>query len=110
MKQRSMILAVLLFVMIPGLYTMASGQTTGSIAGAVADQNGAAVPNATVKITGQGGQEFTATTSENGTYNVPAVANGVYTVTVTANGFKTLVAREVKVDVGLPSTVNASLE
>lgn len=110
MKQRSMIPAALLFFILIWLRTPALAQTTGSIAGAVADQNGAAVPNATVTIRGQGGQEFTATTSENGIYKVPAVANGIYTVTFTAPGFKTFVAREVKVDVGLPSTVNATLE
>jgi hypothetical protein len=109
MKQRFIILTVFAFVLL-GFRLMVLAQTTGSIAGAVADQNGAAVPNATVTIKSQGGQEFTATTSDNGTYNVPAVANGIYTVTVTATGFKTYVAREVKVDVGLPSTVNASLE
>ncbi len=55
-------------------------QTTGSIAGTVVDQNGAVVPNATVTVTGESGQEFTVTTSDNGTYRIPAVANGIYTV------------------------------
>lgn len=48
-------------------------QTAGSIAGNVVDQNGAFVPNASVVVKGQGGQEFTANTSESGLYNVPAV-------------------------------------
>jgi uncharacterized membrane protein len=76
----------------------------------VLDQNGASVPNATVKIKGEGGQDFTATTSGNGTYYVPSVASGRYTVTVSASGFKTFISKEVKVDVGVPATLNASLE
>src|SRR4028119_1417617 len=72
-------------------------QTTGSIGGAVIDQNGAVVPGATVTAKGQSGQEFTATTSGNGTYNIPAVASGLYTVTVTATGFKTSLTENVKV-------------
>lgn len=85
-------------------------QTTGSIAGTIIDTNGAVVPNATVTVKGESGQEFTATTSSNGTFNIPAVQNGFYTVTVTATGFKTSVVSNVKVNVGTPVTVDTALE
>lgn len=85
-------------------------QTTGSIAGTVIDQNGAVVPSATVVIKGASGQEFTASTSSNGTFSVPAVAAGTYTVTVSATDFKTTVVENVKVNVGLPTTVDATLQ
>ena len=85
-------------------------QTTGSIAGTIIDQNGAVVPNATVTVKGRSGEEFTVTTSSNGTYSIPAVANGLYTVTITTAGFKTFITENVKVDVGLPTTVDAALE
>lgn len=86
-------------------------QTTGSIAGTVVDQTGAVVPSATVTVKGESGQEFTAVTSDSGTYRIPAVASGLYTVTVTSTaGFKTFVVSNVKVDVGTPSTVDAALE
>ena len=85
-------------------------QTTGSISGKVEDVNGALVPNAKIVVRGPGGQEFTAVTSDSGTYRIPAVGNGIYTVTITANGFKSAVVNEVKVDVGTPATVNAKLE
>lgn len=87
-----------------------SAQTTGAIGGTVVDQNGAVVPNATITVKGTSGQEFTATSSENGTYRIPAVPNGIYTVTVTTSGFKTYIATQVKVDVGQPTTVAAALE
>jgi hypothetical protein len=85
-------------------------QTTGSIAGTVVDQTGAVVPNATVTVRGQSGQEFTVNTSDNGTYSIPAVAAGFYTVTVTSANFKTTVVQNVKVNVGVPATVDATLE
>jgi hypothetical protein len=91
--------------------SVAFGQgTTGSIAGTVTDQNGAVVPNAAVTVKGEGGQEFIVTTNDNGTYQIPAVATGIYTVTVKVTGFKTTVIRNVKVDVGVPATVDALLE
>jgi hypothetical protein len=87
-----------------------NAQTTGSIAGTVIDQAGATVPNATVTVKGQSGQEFTASTNESGAYRIPAVASGIYIVTVTAPNFKTSVTNNVKVDVGTPSTVDTTLE
>lgn len=91
-------------------FQAASAQTTGAIAGTVSDANGAAVPGAAVTVKGQSGQEFNAITGDNGTFNIPAVASGTYTVTVTASGFKTSIVNNVKVDVGLPTTANATLE
>lgn len=85
-------------------------QTTGTITGAVVDANGAAVPNATVVVKGAGGQEFTVVTNDNGIYRIPSVASGMYTVTTTAPNFKRSVVEDVKVDVGLPSTVNVTLQ
>ncbi|NJM52364.1 MAG: TonB-dependent receptor, partial [Blastocatellia bacterium] len=79
--------------------------------GTVSDTNGAVVPNATVVIKNIGsGQTFTATTSDGGTYRVPALGSGIYTVTVTANSFKKSVVENVKVDVGTPSTTDVVLE
>jgi hypothetical protein len=84
--------------------------TTGSIAGSVKDSNDAAIPNATVVVKGAAGQEFTAVTSSNGTYAIPAIATGLYTVTVTAPNFKKGVVENVKVDVGTPTTTDVVLQ
>jgi hypothetical protein len=89
---------------------IAFSQTTGAIAGTVVDANGAAVPNATVVIRGESGQEFTVVTNDNGTYRVPSVAAGIYVVTTTAPSFKRYVVEQVKVDIGLPTTVNVALQ
>jgi hypothetical protein len=108
MRKLFNVLAVLAILITSQLAVLA--QTTGSIAGTVIDQNGAVVPNATVNVKGEGGQEFTVTTSDNGTYRIPAVANGLYTVTISSTGFKTSVTTNVKVDVGSPTTVDTALE
>ena len=55
----------------------ALAQITGSIAGNVVDANGAAVPNATVVVTSDSGQEFTVVTKESGAYRVPALGAGI---------------------------------
>lgn len=85
-------------------------QTTGSIGGTVTDPNGSVVPGASVKVKGDAGQEFTATTNDNGVFRISSVQNGFYIVTISAGGFKTLTVTSVKVDVGTPVTVDAKLE
>jgi hypothetical protein len=85
-------------------------QTAGSIAGTVIDANGAVVPGATIVVKGEAGQEFTASSKESGVYTIPGVPAGVYTVTITSANFKTSIIENVKVDVGTPATVNATLQ
>jgi hypothetical protein len=90
---------------------VAQGGSTGSLAGTVTDPSAAVVAGATVVVRSNAtGQEFTATTADNGTFNVPALASGNYTVTITAGGFKQAVLPDVKVDVGQPSSVSVALE
>ncbi len=89
--------------------SLVNAQTTGAVAGTVIDANGAVVTGATVVVKGESGQEFTATTSDSGTYRIPAVATGLYTVTVTAANFKKAVVENVKVDVGTPTTADVTL-
>jgi hypothetical protein len=108
---RKFINTLLVMVLVAFGQLAIQAQTTGSIAGTVVDQSGAVVPNATVVIKGESGQEFTVTTNESGLYRVPSVPSGLYTVTVTTTtGFKTFVTSNVKVDIGQPTTVDAALE
>jgi hypothetical protein len=77
----------------------------------VTDPSGAVIPSATVTIKNSAtGAEFKATTAENGTFSVPALATGSYTVTILARGFKQAVVEDVKLDAGTPSSVNVVLE
>ncbi len=97
-------------VMVVVFQLAALAQITGSIAGTVVDANGAAVPNASVGVTGESGQEFTVVTNDSGGFRVPALGSGNYTVIVSASGFKRSLVERVKVDVGTPTTVNVSVQ
>jgi hypothetical protein len=84
---------------------------TGSISGAVTDQTGAVIADATVVVKNkENGLENTVTTSDNGTFTVATLGTGIYTVTITHSGFKQAVVTDVKVNVGTPTAVNVVLE
>jgi Carboxypeptidase regulatory-like domain len=91
--------------------TLAQTGSAGAIAGTISDPTTAVVKGATITVKNNAtNQEFTTTTTDNGTFNVPALISGNYTVTIAATGFKTAVVPDVKVDVGAPSSVNVTLE
>ncbi len=85
--------------------------TTSQIAGSIQDPNGAVISGASVTVKSAAtGVEYKVTSSGSGAYTVPSLGSGVYTVTVEANGFKKVVVQDVKLDVGVPSTVNVTME
>ncbi|HYO63867.1 MAG TPA: TonB-dependent receptor [Pyrinomonadaceae bacterium] len=93
------------------LLARAQVTATGSLAGTVSEATGAVVPGAGVSVRNNAtGAEHTAVTTENGTFNVPALPTGMYTVTISKTGFKKSVVTDVKVDVGSPSSINVGLE
>jgi Carboxypeptidase regulatory-like domain len=109
--KRFLIAAALLLLSLSGPPTFAQGGSTGSIAGTISDPTTAVVAGATITVKNNAtSQEFNATTTDNGTFNVPALMSGNYTITIAAPGFKTAVVPNVKVDVGTPSSVNITLE
>ncbi|HEV2762650.1 MAG TPA: carboxypeptidase regulatory-like domain-containing protein, partial [Pyrinomonadaceae bacterium] len=82
-----------------------------SLTGHITDPAGAAVPGATVKVRSQQtGQESTATTSEDGSYNIPSLLPGMYTVTVEAAGFKTASSENLELHVNDKATLDLALE
>lgn len=88
----------------------AFGQTTGSLSGTVSGPDGV-LPGATVVARdNKTSREFTTTTNEEGFFQFPQLEFGTYTVRVSATGFKTLVANELKIDVGRSATLNPTLE
>jgi len=89
----------------------ASAQTTGRLEGTVQDGTGASVPMAQLRVINtEAGQVFETTTNESGRWVVPALPTGFYQVQVTKQGFKSATIEKVKIDAGLPSTVNVTLE
>ncbi|NNC53004.1 MAG: hypothetical protein HKO08_08185 [Erythrobacter sp.] len=69
---------------------VAAQQITSGIEGTIADQNGAAIPGATVIVTDtRTGQTRTLTAGADGTFRATSlVPGGPYTVTATADGFQ----------------------
>src|SRR5262249_14921689 len=87
------------------------GQVSSSISGTVHDLNTEVVSCATGIVKNVAtGAEFKTTSSGSGAYIVPSLGSGTYSVTVSAPGFKQVVVQDVKVDAGIPATVNVTLE
>jgi len=103
----------LLFVvaLVSSFAMTALGQgTTGTLSGTVSGPDGV-LPGATVVARdNNSGREVTATTNEQGFYQFLQLEFGTYTVRITATGFKTLVANELKIDVGRAANLSPSLE
>ena len=85
--------------------------TAGRLTGTVTDPQGSVIRGAQVTAKNTATQqESNVTSSSEGTWFIPSVSVGNYTIIVTAQGFKTTVVQNVNVDVGQPTTVNATLE
>ncbi|MFN7993721.1 MAG: TonB-dependent receptor [Bryobacteraceae bacterium] len=87
-------------------------ETSGSIRGAVTDASGAAVPSATVELSGALiPRPFTTTTAANGEFLFARVPPGPgYSVTVTATGFRSSKAANVNAELGKAVTLDFKLE
>ena len=84
---------------------------TGTIAGTVADQSGAAIVGAKVTaISPATGLSRETTTSADGGYVFPLIPAGTYNVIVEASGFRRFEQRGVDVKVNSNSTVGVTLQ
>lgn len=89
---------------------MAQSSTTGSIEGTVTDPNGAAVKGATVTVTSPNMiTPKSATTGDDGRYQISALPPGIYKVAVDASGFGKYEKSEVAVNLGRTSSADAQL-
>ena len=70
-------------------YALGQAANTGTVAGTVTDQKGAAVPNASVELLNIGTNETrTQTTNDTGYYTFVSVSPGSYKVTIKKDGFR----------------------
>jgi hypothetical protein len=91
-------------------FAVGQAGTTG-ISGVVTDQNGAAVPGATVTLLNPDtNQSRTITTDSDGKYNFPGILPATYRIEVTAANFKKLVNNNVRPLVDTPIVVNLALQ
>src|SRR5262245_24831762 len=81
---------------------------TGSINGAVTDQSGAALANASITLTaGATGQTRITTTNNQGEYSFSSLPPGQYKVRITADGF---VAREIIAQLAVSQALRADAQ
>ena len=82
-----------------------------TITGAVADGSGAAIPGASVVITGvDTGVSFRAETNSAGVYRISSLVPGTYRALVSKDGFQTAVQEKVEVHVGDSVSLNYTLQ
>jgi hypothetical protein len=90
---------------------VAFSQTTTSLDGIVTDPQGALVVGASVQVTHtETSQSFRTASDERGRWVIPSMAAGVYRVSISMKGFRNLAIENVKIDAGVPTTVNGVLE
>ncbi len=103
--KRLSIAAVFLLVFTP----LALAQQTGAVAGEVKDEQGGALPGATITLSGKTGAR-TAVSDTAGVYRFPAIAPGRYTLTAELTGFQAQRAETPQVSVGANYNMNFTLK
>ena len=105
MRQISTLLVAISLV----IASMASAQeTTGKIAGKIADSQGLAVPGATVTIVGPQGSR-SAVTDGQGEFVAAFLVPGTYSVKSELQGFKTAETKDVVVSLGKTTSVDLQM-
>ncbi len=85
--------------------------TTADLTGRVTDQNGGALPGATITATNTAtGQARSTQSNEDGDFTISELVPGVYDITVESQSFSRAVAKAVEVNVGTRRTVNIELK
>src|SRR5215510_12017748 len=93
--------------LMPGL----SAQTTSTIEGTVADQQGLPVAAAEIHVLNSAmAVDRTAKTESDGTYRVPGLPAGIHMLTVSKSGFVSTTVRNLEVTVNHIVTLNLSLK
>jgi Carboxypeptidase regulatory-like domain/TonB dependent receptor/TonB-dependent Receptor Plug Domain len=116
MTSRHSVRAVARLVCTLSLLTLAAAPnawaqgTTGSLAGFVTDETGAALPGATVTVQQvETDQKRVIVTDAGGRYRAQQLSPGKYTVTVELQGFRTARVSDLALTVGQDSVVNVKL-
>ena len=85
--------------------------TTSTLDGTVTDSQGALAAGAQIAVANvDNGQTFKTLADPRGHWVFPSMPTGNYRVTVALSGFRTTTVESVKLDAGVPATVNVTLE
>src|SRR5260370_8919725 len=102
--------SAIFFILVFSASIARAQQTLGSINGTVSDSSGAVLNKVSVKVKNAGTNlEVSATTRDDGSYQVSALPIGKYSVTFSLDGFNSEVHSEIQVQAGLTTTVNGAL-
>jgi hypothetical protein len=110
-SQRSTFVSI--FVVLLGLAcaSLAVAQTGGTLQGSVTDDQGLALPGATVTLTNlETGWTRALTTDADGRYRAPALPPGVYEIKAELSGFALGVRNRVPLTLGQELTINLNLQ
>src|SRR5687767_12442265 len=109
-KQIISLLVTLAFTVTIWSPVFAQGTTDGTIAGIVADPQGAVISGAKVTAKNNAtGQSFNATSGDNGAFRINNVPVGLYAVTIEIENFKKYSNPNVQVQLNRLTDVNAVL-
>jgi hypothetical protein len=97
------------FLALALMAAMLVAQPASTLRGKVLDPSGAAVPKASVIVSGPGGTTKVTETNNDGDYSVAGLPPGKYTVRVTAPGFTLYENAAVDIAAGRPATVDVKL-
>jgi Carboxypeptidase regulatory-like domain/TonB dependent receptor len=109
--RRKQLRNLLLIVLLASVVAPTLAQTpTATLAGKVTDQTGAVIPQATVTVTAPGGKQNSATTDQEGSFEIHALAPGTYNVAAGAKGFATFQKSGIELTAGQKQTLNLALQ
>lgn len=92
-------------------YALAQTSNTGTLTGVIKDEKGAVVPGAAVKLTNLGtNAERSATSTDEGVYEISQLVPGTYRLEVQATGFSKVVVENVVVNVLQRTTISPELK
>ncbi len=102
---------IVLWLMVFNVMSIAQVRLTGEITGIVTDEKGAALPGASVTLTGEKlfQKSMTAVTGQNGTFRFLNLNPGNYEILLTLPGFNTLKISPIGVSVGKSMPLIAKL-
>ncbi len=108
--RRTFPLAAILLLTLLGSTRVSAQIFPGRISGTVRDAQGAAIPDASVKLTNPStGLERLVATDENGDFNFPELALGTYQVAISKTGFRTAVLTDITTALGQVNTLEPVL-
>src|SRR5258707_15555060 len=111
-SSRSLLAGAMLFLLVPGLASMASAQVNTTLSGIVSDPQGLGVKGAKVTMTNAGtGAQRTSVTDDGGRYNLVGLPPGQYKMTVDGGAsFSVYENASVVLTVGESATLDPRLD